>query len=145
MTSPLVEPADTVHPADWLRDTGERLLATLIQSLLVFVPMLMGPWNVELGQAILAACFPAVMNVLLISLTRAPKPQNATLDLFVRMGRTFVVGAAGALLADGVDIFDGSVWRAAALGGLLAVAALAKGSYALAKPHTVTPASLARA
>ncbi len=128
----------------WLVDTLERSLASLVQALLVFVPTVSGAWDGDVGKALIGATFPAVGAVILAAVSASfPPPASWALDAVLRTVRTFVVTVLSAMIADGVDLFDVTVWRSAALAGLMAAATVVKALIARRVAGTITPASLA--
>lgn len=133
-------------PAQWAKDTAERALSTLVQSLLVFIPAILGPWNGEVGKAILAACLPPVATVLLNAVPHLRYETSVLwLDIAIRSIRTFSASILGALAATSFDLFDGSAWRLVALSAIMAAAAVIKGAIAdKVVPNSITPASLAK-
>lgn len=129
----------------WLVDTLERAFFSLVQALVVFLPLLVGEWGTDLARAILAAGFVAVGSVVLNALTaRMPTPASFAADALLRIVRTFAVTVLSLTLATGFDLFSLTAWRTAGTAGLVAVAALVKALAARWRPATITPASFAR-
>lgn len=132
--------------AVWIKDTGERAISTLIQSVIVYLLAAQasdyGNW-----KAIISAAFPAVGTVLLNALTfRLPLIKSYPLDLTFRIVRTFIVTVLGAILADvSFDLFQATGWRLMFIAGGSSVLVLIKSELAKHKAHTLTPASFALA
>lgn len=133
-----------------LKDAIERIGATLVQSVIVYVVAANGQLDVSRGKAILAALFPAVANIVLQVVTAwTPKVKTFIGDLTARTIRTFAVALAGTAAAAGFDVFNVSAWKAAGISaviaGLAVVKALIAKFLADKEPQTpkITPASLA--
>lgn len=128
----------------WLVDALERAFASLVQALLVFVPLLFGVWDEALGRTMLAAGFAAVGAVLLaVLLAPVPKPRSWLGDAVFRVVRTFLVTVLSLALASGFDLFSVSGWRSVLLAGLVSALAVVKAFLAKLIPGTITPASFA--
>lgn len=133
----------------WLKDALERVGATLVQSIVVYVVAANGQLDISRGKAIVAAVFPAVANVVLQMFNRwTPVGRTWLADTILRAIRTFTVAAVGTAAAVGFDVFDVSAVKAAVISALIAALAVVKAAVAkfLAdKDPTpkITPASLA--
>lgn len=127
----------------WLKDTEERVIATVIQSLIVFIAA-SGPLNASVWKSAVAAVIPGVINVLKQALTTwTPQPQSWFGDTSLRAIWTFAITFLGAYSANGLDLFNASLAKMAAMGGFTAVLAVIKAAIAKRVPNTITPASLA--
>lgn len=133
-----------------IKDALERIGATLVQSIIVYVIVANGPLDVSRGKALLAALFPAVANLVLQVVTAwVPKPKAFIVDMTSRVVRTFAVAFVGTLAASGFDMFSAPAWKAAAISSAIAGLAVIKAVLAkfLADKNPdepkITPASLA--
>ncbi len=128
----------------WLVDALERAFASLVQALLVFVPLLFGVWDRALGRTMIAAGFAAVGSVILAALLAPiPSPRTWRADALFRVVRTFLVTVLSLALATGFDLFSLSGWRTVLLAGLVSVLAVVKAFLSKLIPGTITPASFA--
>jgi hypothetical protein len=127
----------------WIRDTGERMIATFIAAVITWLlaaPELAAGWV----EVLVAASIPPVLVVLSSALPALTYTGPVWwIDAVVRVGRSFAQGFLGALLA-GEFVLDVSTVQAAALAGALAAAAAVKALIARNVDGTITPASLAR-
>lgn len=133
-----------------IKDALERIGATLVQSLIVYVIAANGPLDVSRGKAIVAALFPGVANLVLQLVTAwVPKPTSFIVDMTSRVVRTFLVAFVGTLAASAFDVFSAPAWKAASLSAAIAGLAVIKAVIAkfLADkdptPPKISPASLA--
>lgn len=132
---------NTITLKGWLLDTIEKVGVTVVQALLVLLPTVQ-VWDNATWKAFVAAGLFGAINVVKQAFTFwIPAPRNFVLDVVVRALWTFVIGVTGTAAAGGFDLFSVTSWRAAAVGGALAAAAVVKGLIAKHKGGTLTPAS----
>lgn len=127
----------------WIRDTGERMLATFAAAAVTW--LLAGPaLDASWVQALAAAVIPPVLVVLSSALPGLVYTGPVWwIDATVRVVRSFLQGFVGALIADTM-VLDVSFWQAAALAGALAAWAAVKSIIAAKVAGTISPASLAK-
>lgn len=132
-----------------LVDALERVGATLVQSIVVYVLAANEQLEISRWKAIAAAAFPAIANIVLQLVTSwMPKPATFGADLAARTVRTFLVAFAGTAAAAGFDLFNLAAWKAAVVAAVIAGLAVVKAAiagYLASKDPTpkITPASLA--
>lgn len=141
-----------------LKDTFERVVATAVQSVIVYL-VAANNLHIDHWKAVLAAAFPAAVNVILQAASgwMIPSGMSVLADTILRAFRTFWVGFLGTLAATApaFDLYSASAWKAAAIGGCIAALAVVKGGLATflaareakkaAPTPKITPASLAKA
>lgn len=95
----------------WFKDTFERATSTLVQVLIPLLILVVQSGRVD-PKALVTAAFAAVGSVLLAAIP-ALVPKNLTYwpDVALRLGKTIVITSLSLLLADQVDLFDGTVWN----------------------------------
>jgi hypothetical protein len=126
----------------WVRDTGERVVSTFIQSVAVFLSA-GSALGVSWVEALVVACLPAVLAVVMNALPRLRWVAGPWWrDALARVVRSFVQGFLAALIANAANIVSLGAVRAAALGGGLAALTAVKTLIARQVPNTLTPASL---
>jgi hypothetical protein len=133
----------TITLKTWVLDTIEKAGITALQALLVLIPTVQ-VWDNATYKALVAAGIFAVLNVFKQALTFwIPTPKSFVLEVVVRALWTFGISILGVATAGGVfDLFSATAWRAAAVGGLMAAAAVVKGLIARRVSGPLSQASL---
>lgn len=128
----------------WLLDTGERVVFTWLAALMAWLP-LSSQFESGWVGAMVVATVPPVLSIVMnaVPFLRYEGP-SWLLDVVVRASKSILQAAGSVLAADGANLADGSLWMAAAVAGVMALFAFAKGYFAQRVAHTITPASLAQ-
>lgn len=130
--------------SEWIRDTGEKLAATIVQHAIVVATIVLGPGNGDGKDVVIGTAVAALLTLLVNQLAvLRPAVTSYAQDLAFRILRTFLATAGSLVALDKRHVFDAASWKAAAIAGGVAVLVVIKAELAKGRPDTITPASLA--